>query len=132
MRGLGREAATQLFAVQAILHITARLAAGCTHLHGFVDNSTAEMVMEKGRSQSAGLNAINLRRIELLQERSAFMKASRVASVDNDVADMLSRGALEEARAIMRSSRLFLIELDNEEQIGRSTLDLSHTPTTWA
>ena len=60
------------------------------------------------------------------------MKASRVASVDNDVADMLSRGALEEARAIMRSTRLFLIELDNEEQIGRSTLDLSHTPTTWA
>ena len=90
------EAATQLFAVRAVFEAAATVGCECTHVHGFVDNSTAEMVMEKGRSQSDGLNFGNLRRVELLRSKGAFMKASRVASVDNDVADWLSRGDIED------------------------------------
>lgn len=125
------EAATQLFATRAVIAVTVEQGIECTHVHGFVDNSTAQMVMEKGRSQSDGLNSINMRRHELLSAHGIFSKSSRVASEDNDIADLLSRGDIDEALRIAADSGLQMRELFIES-IDRSARNLSTTPTTWA
>ena len=72
---------------------------GCkiTHTTAFVDNTTAEHIAESGRTSTAMLNELNKVRLSRLLEKGIFESNERVASVDNDVADLLSRGDVEEA-----------------------------------
>ena len=125
------EAATQKFATRAFVQKAEQNGMHISHVHGFVDNSTAEMVMEKGRTQSDGLNSINLERLEFIRSRGIHMKTSRVPSTENDVADDLSRGAIEEALRFPQECHL-LLELIEHDELEDDVLDLSATPFTWA
>jgi hypothetical protein len=68
-----------------------------THVHTFIDNSSAENVAERGRTATAGMNELNVRRQQWLVENNVHQRTSRVASVFNDIADLLSRGDIAEA-----------------------------------
>ena len=68
-----------------------------THTTAYIDNSTAECIAENGRASTAMLNALNLSRLEHLLARGVYETSERVTSIDNDVADLLSRDEVEEA-----------------------------------
>lgn len=119
--------AKDMFGLVAIRYARER---GCsvTHTLSFVDNSTAEHNAERGRTQSEALNQLNLKRLEQLTQLGVHEATERVASVDNDVADLLSRGDIEEALRFPRSLGLEVLRLHIPDA-DRSTLGL---PTTWA
>jgi hypothetical protein len=75
----------------------AELGCAITHTTAFVDNTTAQHIAESGRTSTAMLNALNMVRLQRLLKRGVFESNERVTSVDNDVADLLSRGDVEEA-----------------------------------
>ena len=86
---------------------------GCevTHTMAYVDNSTAEHVAERGRASTVGISDLNLERQAWLDTESLYETTERVASVDNDVADLLSRGDIEDALRYPLSSGLEVLEL---------------------
>lgn len=98
-----------------------------THVMAFVDNSTAEAIAEFGRASTAGLNFLNLRRQEWLVAEGVVQATERVASVDNDIADDLSRGAIEEALRFPADADLPILRL-HVEPADRSMADV---PPTW-
>ena len=118
-----KDAATFTFAAYA-------RSVGCavTHSLAYVDNTTAEHVAEFGRTQSDALHALNMQRQARLVAEGIHQATERVASVDNDVADMLSRNALEEALRFPRSAGLPVLRLE-VDAAARETASL---PTTWA
>jgi hypothetical protein len=63
----------------------------------YVDNTTAEAVAENGRTSTEMLSELNKRRLLQLTDRGVFETNERVTSVDNDVADLISRGDIAEA-----------------------------------
>ena len=81
-----------------------------THTTAFVDNTTAEAVAEAGRTTTEMLNLLNVRRLEDRQRRGVFEANDRVASVDNEVADLLSRGHIKEALRYPSECRLQCVE----------------------
>ena len=83
-----------------------------THTVAYVDNTTAELVAERGRPGSDGGHDINLQRVEWLAAQGISEKNKRVASIDNDVADLLSRGDIEEALRFPREAGLKILKLD--------------------
>jgi hypothetical protein len=87
---------------------------GCsiTHTTAYVDNTTAQHVAESGRTSTEMLNALNTLRLEDLIRREVFETNERVASVDNDVADALSRMDLEEALRFPRDCGLEIVRLE--------------------
>ena len=98
-----------------------------THSMAFVDNSTAEHVSENGRSQSAAMQRLNLERQQFITARGFFESTERVASVDNDVADDLSRGRIDEALRVPRYAKIPVERIYiSKEQRCMATL-----PTTW-
>jgi len=123
------EAHVQLMgAVTFVTEATAR-AIPTTHVHTFIDNQVAEFVSERGRTQAEGLHVTRLRRVAWLQARGLFLLTSRVASIHNDVADLLSRGDVEAALRMARDSGARdVVRL----HVPSETRDLSQVPPTWA
>ena len=98
-----------------------------THSLAFTDNSTAEAIAEFGRTTKDGLFALNARRQEWLLTHGVHQSTERVASVDNDVADLLSRGDIDEALRFPTESKLTILRLE----LSSSQRDLSFVPPTW-
>ena len=102
---------------------------GCnvTHTMAYVDNSTAEHVAERGRTRSDPLHELNLQRQEWLRREGIVETTERVASIDNDVADALSRLDVEEALRYPRAAGLRVLEL----QVDPERRKTSHLTPTW-
>ena len=98
-----------------------------THSMAFVDNSTAEHVAENGRSQSAAMQRLNLERQQFITARGVFESTERVASVDNDVADDLSRGRIDEALRVPRHAKIPVERI----YISKEQRCMAALPTTW-
>ena len=98
-----------------------------THSMAFVDNSTAEHVAENGRSQSAAMQQLNLERQQFITARGVFESTERVASVDNDVADDLSRGRIDEALRVPRHAKIPVERI----YISKEQRCMAALPTTW-
>jgi hypothetical protein len=79
------------------LDLGVELGKNFTHTTAFVDNTTAESIAENGKTSTEMLNELNLARLKQLLIRGVHEKNERIASVDNDVADDLSRGEIAEA-----------------------------------
>ena len=86
---------------------------GCviTHTSAYVDNTTAEHIAERGRTSTAMLNALNIARLTDLRARGVHETNERVTSVDNDVADALSRDAELEALRFPRDCGLSCVRI---------------------
>jgi hypothetical protein len=104
-------------------------AMGMGHSHSlvFTDNTTAENVAESARTSSDALNELNKVRQQWLADNKISQASERVASVDNDIADELSRGAIKQALRFPRAYGLRIVRLDPE---GRFS-DTSHLTPTW-
>ena len=122
------ELATEAFGAVTFVAQARELGLAASHVHTFVDNTCAENVSERGRTQSEGINQLNQRRQEWLVAQRVFQRTSRVASVFNDVADLLSRGDVEEALRFPREAGLECVRL----QVPHATRDLSGVSPTWA
>ena len=83
-----------------------------THSIAYIDNSTAEMIAEHGRTSTATLHELNKQRILARIASDVFETNERVASVDNDVADLISRGAVQEALRIPQEEGLAIVRLE--------------------
>ena len=96
-----------------------------THTLAYVDNTSAQFVSENGRTESAAMNQLNERRHAWLVQNGVHEATERVASVDNDVADLLSRGDVDEALRFARWHRLPAVRLGVEAH--RDTSELAPT-----
>jgi hypothetical protein len=87
-----------------------------THALEFTDNTSAEHAAERGKPKSAALGELVKRRYDAFLGAGVTASAARVASVDNDVADGLSRGGaqLADALRIAASSGLEVVRLTAE------------------
>jgi len=94
-----------------------------SHVMEFTDNTAAEHSAERGRPHTARMHALVSGRYLWLQSRGVYSSVERVASVDNDVADGLSRGGskLADALRIAQGSGLPLKRLF----VSPATRDLS-------
>ena len=93
--------------------VEARRAAGeplapVTHVHEFTDNTGAEHSSERGKPASGQMHAIVARRYAENLARRVFTHTERVTSLDNDVADGLSRGGAMRANALRMMASLGL------------------------
>ena len=122
------ELATEAFGAVPFVARARELGLVASHVHTFVDNTCAENVSERGRTHSAGINQLNQRRQQWLVEQRVYQRTSRVASVFNDVADLLSRGDVDEALRFPREAGLECVRL----QVPHATRDLSGVSPTWA
>ena len=98
-----------------------------THVQSYNDNSTAEMVAENGRTQSHAMAELQKRRIERNLKLGISETTERVASADNVVADLLSRGDIKDAlrfasHAGLKATRLHLTPKQR---------DMAWVPKTW-
>ena len=84
-----------------------------SHCMEFTDNTAAEHSAERGRPHSERMAALVSARFHWLEERGVYSSVERVASVENDVADGLSRGGskLRDALRIASATGLPLLEL---------------------
>lgn len=71
-----------------------------THLYEFTDNRAAEFALEFGKPKAPEMQALTQRSYDELFRRGVFNSMQRVASVDNDIADGLSRGGKQLANAL--------------------------------
>ena len=98
-----------------------------THSLAFVDNTAAEHVAENGRTTADSLHALNLRRQQRLVAEGIHQATERVTSVDNDVADMLSRGDVAGALRFPRSAGLAVVRLVPDVEM----IETESIPPTW-
>ena len=75
-----------------------------THLFEFTDNTAAEHSTERGKPKSIELGELVRRRYDALYGGGVSATAERVASVDNDIADGLSRGGSKLTDALRMAS----------------------------
>jgi len=71
-----------------------------THLYEFTDNRAAEFALEFGKPKAPEMQALTQRSYDELFRRGVFNAMQRIASVDNDIADGLSRGGAQLANAL--------------------------------
>ena len=101
------------------LDLALKLGRKITHTMAFIDNSAAENIAESGKASTDMLHELNMRRLNDLQHRGVFETNERVASVDNDVADDISRGAFEEALRFPASCGMKTVECEIPADIRR-------------
>ena len=91
-----------------------RRAVTLTHVVEFTDNSAAEASAERGKPHSPKLEALIRSRYDEFTRVGIFASAERVASVDNDLADGLSRGGekLADALRMAAASGLPIVRLE--------------------
>ena len=73
------------------------------------------------------MSELNGRRLHELKGRGVSQKTSRVPSKSNDIADLLSRGALSDALRFAKEAGLPIIKLEASARWR----DLSKVPVTW-
>ena len=94
-----------------------------THVTSFSDNRTAEANAEYGRTGTAMLNAIMRERQEFAVELGIHIANHRVASIDNDIADLLSRGDIYEALRFPRAvPGMSIVRLEVDPSLRRFPL----------
>ena len=71
--------------------------------HSLPTNTAAEHVAERGRPQTYEMHELTLHRYQRLVRESSTTATSRITSVDNDIADWLSRGGEKLATAIRQA-----------------------------
>jgi hypothetical protein len=84
----------------AFLRVAAERGVVVTHLVEFTDNTAAEHSVERGKPKSPRLGELVRQRYVSLHTAGISASPERVASVDNDVADGLSRGGSMMADAL--------------------------------
>ena len=106
-------AAMQFGTFTFMAHAGARGAA-VTHVIEFTDNTAAEHSAERGRPSNWRMQALVKWRYDRLEQLGIHSAVTRVASVDNDVADGLSRGGdmMRDALRMARSLGLPLRRLE--------------------
>jgi len=75
------------------------------------------------------MHHLNTQRRLWLDSHGVFQKTSRVASEDNDIADLLSRGDVDEALRMAAASGVNAIE---RLQVSSELRTLIEVPATWA
>ena len=75
-----------------------------SHLFEFTDNTAAEHSAERGKPKSSRLGALIEQRYSALHRMGVFATAERVTSVDNDVADALSRSLEQRTHALRQAA----------------------------
>ena len=98
-----------------------------THSLSFTDNSTAEHVAENGKPQADGLHEVNLLRLRCMQQLGVQQAHARVASADNVLADLISRGDEGVAERFAETAGVACLRLHLTE--GQRTLH--GIPPTW-
>ena len=104
-----RDVAGRVFLRQA-----RKLGLPITHTTAYIDNSAAEAIAESGRASTAVLNELNRRRLQYLLEQKVFETNERITSIDNDVADLLSRDKVKEALRFPQECGLECVQLMEE------------------
>ena len=94
------------------VHHARSLGCSAKHATAFSDNRTAEANAEFGRPGTALLNLMLQQRQEEADSISLHLANDRVASVDNDIADLLSRGDVYEALRFPRAAELKVLRLE--------------------
>ena len=122
------EFATEIFGAVVFTAQSRSVGVEVTHVHTLIDNTCAEHVSERGRTKSGAINELNSLRHDWLVAEGVHQQASRVASVFNDVADLLSRGDIDDALRFAEEANLPVIRLD----VPSSLRDLSALTPTWA
>ena len=89
-----------------------------THLFEFTDNTAAEHSVDKGKPKAERLGELVARRYESLLASNIFGTAERIASVDNDIADGLSRGGdqLAEALRLAAATMMPVVRLEADAE----------------
>jgi len=118
---------TEVMGARVFVDYARSIGGTATHVHTFIDNTTAEHVAERGRTSTDGLNELNTRRQQWLVDAGVHQRTSRVASVFNDIADLLSRGDIVEALRFAEEAGLPTLRLD----ISPSIRSLDGIPHTW-
>ena len=75
-----------------------------THLFEFTDNRAAELSAEFGRPHTQAMQELVKRAYVELNKLAVYSSMLRIASIDNDIADGLSRGGLAIANALRIAS----------------------------
>ena len=75
-----------------------------SHLYEFTDNTAAEHSAERGKPKSSRLGALIEQRYSALLRMGVSATAERVTSVDNDVADALSRSLEQRTHALRQAA----------------------------
>ena len=98
----------------SFLEYAARRGLRVEYVHEFVDNEAAEFVADRGKPRAPVMEDLLRDRYVAFWERGIFTAASRIASVDNDIADGLSRGGekLEDALRIAAHSGMPIVKLE--------------------
>ena len=122
------EFATEIFGAVVFTAQSRSVGVEVTHVHTLIDNTCAEHVSERGRTKSGAINELNSLRHDWLVAEGVHQQASRVASVFNDVADLLSRGDIVDALRFAEEANLPVVRLD----VPSSLRDLSALTPTWA
>ena len=92
------------------------------HVREHVDNMAAEAVADRGRAKTHEMQVLTTRRFERLQREEAFSATFRITSVDNDIADGLSRGGSKLADAIRMAAQTGLTVIRLEPDAGEDHL----------
>ena len=122
------ELAVELFGAAAFVAQARSSGVDISHVHTFVDNTCAEHISERGRTQSEGLNQLNQRRQEWLVAAGVHQRTSRVASVFNDIADLLSRGDIDGALRFPQDAGLRCVRVEVPAHVRK----LESIAATWA
>jgi hypothetical protein len=116
----------------AFLRVAAERGVVVTHLVEFTDNTAAEHSVERGKPKSPRLGELVRQRYVALQASNIFASPERVASVDNDVADGLSRGGsmLADALRTLAAAGYPVVRLEpsSEWRDSKYILSLSGKP----
>ena len=82
-----------------------RLGLPVSFVREHTDNSSAEHVAERGRPSTYEMHELTQHRYERLSREGLFSATTRITSIDNDVADWLSRGGQKLMAAIKLAAR---------------------------
>jgi len=101
------------FAAFTFLAYAVSVGVGTSHLLEFTDNEAAEFATDRGKSRAPGMHELVRRRNDEFVHLGVGAASTRVTSIDNDVADRLSRGGeqLQDALRIAREAGLPLLRL---------------------
>ena len=90
-----------------------------THIREHTDNTAAEWASERGRPSTREMHVLTERRYDRLRKEGVYAASFRVASIDNDIADGLSRGGdkLQDAirMAVQAGLTVRRLEPDSDE-----------------
>jgi hypothetical protein len=107
------ELAAMQFGTFTFLQYASAQGVAVSHVVEFTDNTAAEHSAERGRPHAERMSALVRDRYHRLEALGIHSSVERIASVDNDVADGLSRGG-EKRRDAMRiaaAAQLPIVEL---------------------